>query len=165
MDHITFARFADRQRATEGLKSIRQSVSNAEILVHWGIKDMASFEQAVQHSGESGETDVRHAMFLGAVVGLLTGAVLGAVLAVVQIFPGTLLQGVAFGALMGTLVGLLMMAIVGSGLMDRRLQRLTRDLHDGEIVVTVRTEDRSGHERVRQALQQCGAEVADKSVA
>ena len=165
MDHITFARFADQQQATEGVNSIRKSVSNAQILMHWGAKDTASFDQEVQHSGESGETDVRHAMVLGAILGLSIGATFGAVLSLVNLFPGYLVNGIEFGGLMGVLVGLLMMSIMGSGLIDKRLKRLTRNLHVGEVVITVRTKDRATHELAHQALLQSGAEIAEKSVA
>lgn len=165
MDHITFARFPDRQRATEGLNSIRKSDSRAEVLMHWGAKDAASFEQQVQHSGEFGETDVRHAMLLGSGIGLLAGAAFGALLAFVEIFPGTAMHGLVFGAVMGVLVGLLMMSIIGTGLMDRRLMRLTRDLHEGQVVLTVRTKDRAAHDLAHRTLAKYGAEIAEKSVA
>ena len=165
MDHITFARFPDRQQATEGVNCLRQSVSNAQIFMHWGAKDTASFDQQVEHSGEFGETDLRHALLLGAGLGLLTGAALGAVLSLVQLFPGALVHGIGFGALMGLLVGLLIMSIVGTGLIDRRLQRLTRNLHAGEVVIKVRTPDRAAHQLAHKALLQSGAEVAEKAVA
>jgi uncharacterized membrane protein len=165
MDHITFARFADQQHATEGMNSIRKSASSAQILMHWGAQDSASFDHEVQHTGESGETAVRHAMVLGAILGLLSGAAFGAVMSLMDLFPGNLVNGIEFGALMGVLVGLLMMTIMGSGLMDRRLKRLTRNLHAGEVVLTVRTKDRATQKLAHQALLQAGAEIAEKSVA
>lgn len=165
MDHITFARFSDQQQATDCINSIRKSDSNAKVLMHWGAQDTASFDHELQHSGESGETAVRHAMVLGGILGLLSGAALGAVLSLTNLFPGDLVNGIEFGALMGVLVGLLMMSIMGSGLMDRRLKRLTRNLHAGEVVITVRTNDRATHELAHQALLHSGAEIAEKSVA
>lgn len=60
-------------------------------------------------------------------------------------------------------IRLVMMSVLGSGLVDRRLQRLTRALHQGEVVVTVRTHDRAACDVVREALTASGATVAEKS--
>lgn len=56
-----------------------------------------------------------------------------------------------------------MMAIIGAGLMDRRLLRLTRILHPGEVVVTVRTEDQEAAATVARILEEAGAQVAAKT--
>ncbi|MBL8727929.1 MAG: DUF1269 domain-containing protein [Planctomycetes bacterium] len=166
MDHILFARFPDRRHAIAGVRAVRERGAGATRMVaHFGATDAAEFEQVVQHSGEFAETDLRHAIVVGGVSGLLTGAVLGLVLALVGFFPGTPFVGLGFGALMGVLVGLLMMSIFGTGLMDRRLQRLTQNLHAGEVVITVRTVDRATCDQVQQALTEHGAQVAEKSLA
>lgn len=165
MEHVTFARFGDARSARDGITAIRERTHGAaEILVHLGARNAAEFEQVVQHSGESAETDLRHALVVGVGSGGITGAVLGAVLGALGVFPDFLL-GAAFGVLMGVLVGLVMMSVFGSGLVDRRLQRLARGLQAGDVVVTVRCHDRATGELVREALNANGATVAEKSVA
>lgn len=165
MEHVTFARFADANSAREGIATVRERTHDAaRILVHLGARDAAEFEQVAQHSGDFAETDLRHALVVGVGTGGITGVVLGAVLGALGVFPDLLL-GAAFGALMGVMVGLVMMSVFGSGLVDRRLQRLTRDLHAGEVVVTVRYRDRATAALVHEALTANGATVADKSVA
>jgi hypothetical protein len=165
MEHVTFGRFPDRQSAVAGLRALRERTGgSARVVVHVGARDAAEFEQVVQHSGEFAESDLRHALVVGFACGALSGAVLGGILGLVGLFPDLLL-GAGFGALMGVLVGLVMMSIFGTGLMDRRLLRLTRDLHTGEIVVTVRTHDRAACAAAHEALVGSGATVAEKSQA
>lgn len=70
-----------------------------------------------------------------------------------------------FGAFMGVLLGIVMMAIFGVGFMDQRLQRLARGLQSGEVVLTVHTLDRNAAANVRAALVSNGARVAQKALA
>lgn len=166
MEHITFARFPDRRQAVAGVQALRSGAQDpVRVVAHFGATDAAEFEQVVQHSGELAETDLRHALVVGCVTGSLTGAVVGPILAVVGIFPGTIPQGLGFGAFMGLLVGLLMMSVLGTGLMDRRLQRLTKNIHSGEVVITVRSKSRESCDLVNRALAANGAQVAEKSIA
>lgn len=162
MQHITFARFPDSDSAVAPLERLRAAVGSAEVLVHSGVRNAADFAQQVEHS-PTFETDQRRALVLGALLGLATGAAFGVVLTLIEIFPGTPLLGAMFGALMGVGVGLVMMAIIGAGLMDRRLLRLTRSLRPGEIVVTVRTGDRDTTATVMRILEEAGAQVAAKT--
>ncbi|MFN7672537.1 MAG: hypothetical protein ACK595_04385 [Planctomycetota bacterium] len=164
MQHVIFARFPDRDRAATAIRSIAAGGDrSAEVVAHFGASNAQEFEQVVQHSGAAAETDVRHALVVGVLSGGLTGALLGPLLAAIDLFPGTTGQGALFGVVMGVLVGLLMMSVFGSGLMDTRLRRLTRDLRRGEVVVTIRTANRPDAERIREACVAHDAEVAEKS--
>lgn len=166
MQHITFARFPDHDSAMGAVQRIQQRIragaGNDAVLVHTGARNAADFEQQAQHS-PTFESDQRHALVLGTVVGCASGAVCGLLLAGIGILPAGLGLGAAFGALMGVLVGIVMMSVFGAGLLDRRLQRLTRDLRAGEVVVTVRTADRQTTDQVVRLLEEAGAEVAAKS--
>lgn len=164
MEHITFVRFRDKRHAVAGLRAMRQYPgADPQIVAHLGATDAASLEHEVQQAGTFPETDLRHALVIGITAGLVAGSAFGALLASVGIFPGTVWQGAGFGALMGVLVGLLMMSILGTGLMDRRLQRVTRNLQPGEVVLTVRTTDRETCDQVNAALLGTGAQIAEKS--
>jgi hypothetical protein len=136
------------------------------MLVHQGALGRAGLEEQIQHTGNLGESDLRHAVFLGATVGLTSGMACGVVLWLIGIFPGDASSAVAFGALMGPLVGLLMTSIVGTGLVDWRLRRLAGSgLHQGEVLMTVDVGNREIADRVIDILQRHRAVVAEKSVA
>jgi hypothetical protein len=66
---------------------------------------------------------------------------------------------------MGLLVGMLMMSIVGTGLIDRRLRRLARGLGAGEILLTVDAPNREAADTVIHLLERDGAHVAEKGTA
>ncbi len=166
MQHVLFARFADRHQALSAMDSVQHVAGEgSELLAHFGVEDDNAFEQSVQHSGLLAESDLRHARIVGATSGALAGALGGMGLRLLGIFPGTLVQGAVFGAFMGVLVGLVMMSIFGAGLMDRRLRKLAKGIGSKDVVVTVRTPDRPACERARRSLLECGAEVAEKSQA
>jgi hypothetical protein len=164
MQHVLFARFADRRQALSAMESIRHEAgSGTEMQAHFDVEDDASFAESVQHSGLLAESDLRHARIVGATAGLAAGALGGLALHAVGIFPGTLGQGAVFGAFMGVLVGLVMMSVFGAGLMDRRLRQLAKGIQSQDVVLTVRTPDLPSCERARRSLEQCGAKVAEKS--
>jgi hypothetical protein len=165
MRHVTFARFHDAARAVRAIDNITHEVAGpVRILVHGGARGPAEFEQQIQGSGDLAESDVRHALVVGGTLRLFCGAVLGAVLALLGVFPSTILHGVFVGALMGMLVGLLMMVLVGSGLLDRRLKKLARGLHAGEVVITVDAEDEASTAAVAKVLREASVETAEKSL-
>jgi hypothetical protein len=165
MKHVLFARFHDNERAAAAIRMIQgRARSGPEMVAHIGAVGPGEFEQVVQHSGVAVETDVRHALVVGVAAGGTTGAALGAALAAVDLFPGTLGHGAMFGAIMVLLVGLLMMSIFGSGLMDGRLRRLTQDLRRGDVVLTVRAANREDCDMARAACVEHGADVAEKGV-
>lgn len=164
MEHITFARFPDRQLAMAGVLALRDSVTSTfEVVAHFGSTSDSEFEQVVQHSGEVAESDLRHALVVGCATGTASGALFGLTLAVVEIFPGTAWQGMGFGSLMGFLIGVLVMSILGRSLMDGRLRKLTKGLQSGEVVITVRSNDRVASARIQQSLVEHGARIAQKS--
>lgn len=166
MTHVLFARFADRNAAGKCLREVHATIGkDLTATVLWGAADAASFDQIVQHSADFTQTDRRHALVLGIAAGAAVGAVLGLVLAAVGMFPSTLPQGALFGAVMGLALGLLAMLIIGSGLMDRRLRRLTADLHRGEVVVTMHVPTRESADRATSVLTAHGASFAEKSPA
>ncbi len=161
MEHVLFAKFPDPARADTAIETVQKN--GAHVVTHYGVADDQAFEQVVQHSGVAAETDLRHALVVGIVSGGVVGCACGALLSVFGIFPGTAGQGAVFGALMGVLVGFVMMSIFGSGLMDGRLRRLIRSMHRGEVVVTVRAPNRQTCDQVRDVLVRNGALVVEKS--
>lgn len=164
MQHITFARFADSNQAEVTVRALRERpAGDAEVLAHFGATSDTEFEQVVQHSGEFAQTDLRHALVVGSITGTLSGAALGIVLSLFDLLPSIAL-GMGLGALMGFLVGLVMMPILGSGLMDRRLQRLVKGLRAGEVVLTVRTTNRAACTSVNELLTEHGAQIAEKGM-
>lgn len=166
MDHITFARFSDRQQAAAGIRGMRSRVAHGvRIAVHPGAYDAATFEETLRHGGDFGDSDLRHALALGVAAGLLGGAGLGIALAAFSVFPGTMLQGSLFGGFMGALSAFLVVSLLGPNIVDHRLHKLVKGLRASEVVVTVHTEDREAADRVREALEASGARVAEKSVA
>lgn len=166
MDHITFARFSDRQQAAAGIRGMRARVAHGvRIAVHPGAYDAATFEETLRHGADFGDSDLRHALLLGVASGLLGGAGLGVALAVFSLFPGTIVQGALFGGFMGALAAFLVVSLLGPNLVDHRLHKLVKGLRASEVVVTVHTDDREAADRVREALEASGARVAEKSVA
>jgi F0F1-type ATP synthase assembly protein I len=166
MDYVLFARFTDRTAAGQCLRDVHATVGKGlTATVHWGASDSASFDQIVQHSADFTQTDRRHALVVGIATGTVVGAVLGVVLVSIGLFPSTLPQGALFGALMGLALGLLAMLILGAGLMDRRLRRLTAGLHRGEVVVTMHLPGREAADRATTVLVAHGAAFAEKSSA
>lgn len=166
MDHITFARFPDRKHAADGIRGMRANgKAGLRISVHPSSCDAAAFDQLLQHSGDLTETGLRHSLVVGTAAGITFGAGFGSILAWAGIFPGSVGQGLMFGAFMGVLLGIVMMAIFGVGFMDQRLQRLARGLQSGEVVLTVHTLDRNAAANVRAALVSNGARVAQKALA
>lgn len=166
MDHITFARFSDRQQAAAGIRGMRARVAHgARIAVHAGSYDEATFEESVRHGSDFGDSDLRHALALGVAAGLAGGAGLGVALSLFDVFPGSLVQGAIFGGFMGALAAFLVVSLLGPNLVDHRLRKLVRGLGASEVVVTVHTHDRDAADRVREALEASGARVAEKSVA
>lgn len=161
MEHVLFAKFPDQARVAAAIESVQRG--GAKVVTHRGVADRQAFEQIVQHSGVAAETDLRHALVVGITSGGVVGCAFGALLSAIAIFPGTLGQGAVFGALMGVLVGFVMMSIFGSGLMDGRLRRLIQTLHRGDVVVTVHAPDRPTCDQVREVLLQNGAVVVEKS--
>ncbi len=166
MDHITFARFSDRQQAAAGIRGMRaRGAHGMRIAVHPGAYDAATFEETMRHGGDLGDSDLRHALALGVAAGLLGGAALGLALAIFGVFPGTVVQGAVFGGFMGALAAFLVVSLLGPNLVDHRLRHLVKGLRASEVVVTVHTDDRESADRVREALEASGARVAEKSVA
>jgi hypothetical protein len=90
MDHITFARFTDRQQAAAGIRGMRKSDAHGlRICVHPGGYDVAAFEDSLRYGSDFGDSGLRHALVLGLAAGLLGGAGLGLLLAETGLFPGT----------------------------------------------------------------------------
>jgi uncharacterized membrane protein len=102
-------------------------------------------------------------MVLGASLGAATGAVLGGLLAgpfgLLGVGP---LAGVLFGAGAGSVHGMFWSGLVGFGLTDTGLKRLTERIEQGDVLVTVRTADRATEERVEAILRDSGATVVEK---
>ena len=166
MDHITFARFPDRQQAAAGIRGMRKSDAHGlRICVHPGGYDVAAFEDSLRYGADFGDSGLRHALVLGLAAGLIGGAGIGLLLAETGLFPGTYVQGAVFGAVMAGLASFLAVSLLGPNLVDRRLHKLVKGLAANEIVVTVHTDDRDAADRVRAALEASGARVAEKSVA
>ena len=166
MDHITFARFTNRQQAAAGIRGMRDSDAHGlRICVHPGAYDVAAFEDSLRYGSDFGDSGLRHALVVGVALGLVGGAGIGLLLAATGLFPGTYAQGALFGALMAGLASFLVVSLLGPNLVDRRLHRLVKGLTENEIVVTVHTDDRDAADRVRAALEASGARVAEKSVA
>lgn len=166
MRHIVFARLPDADRTARALQRLREAApADTEVLVHRDAVDPVKFEEQIQHSGNLGESDLRHALVLGALLGSSLGAIWGMLLALIGLFPGSVGWGAAYGALMGLLVGMLMMSIVGTGLIDRRLRRLARGLGAGEVLLTVDAPNREVADMVIHLLERDGAHVAEKGIA
>jgi len=166
MDHITFARFSDRQHAAAGIRGMRAcDAHGVRIAVHPGAYDAAEFEETILHGADFGDSDLRHALFLGVFGGMIGGGGVGVALSAIGLFPGTMAQGALFGGLMASLAAFLVMSMMGTSIVDHRLKKLVKGLRSSEVVVTVHTADRVSADRVREALEASGARVAEKSVA
>jgi hypothetical protein len=163
MKQVRFARFPNHEQAELGMQRVREAGLGAiEFVVHEPGEGRSDFDQEVKQSSSVAETDLRRSLMIGLGLGLTVGAGFGIFLAAIGVIPGGLLSGAVVGAATGLLVGLLM-AVVGSGLMDRRLERVSRNLQPGEVIVTAECEDSPTAERVERLLRQSGGLVVQKS--
>ena len=73
------------------------------------------------------------------------------------------LTGGGVGALLGTLVGIVMSGLRGVGLTDRRLSKLSESLRDGEVILTIESADPDAIRRIERVLDAHGGHHAAKA--
>lgn len=134
------------------------------VLMHEHAEGGRLYEQ-VQHTGDTEETEARHGLLVGIITGLVLGLIVGG--GVFAWFfgatAGMVAAGAVLGALAGMAVGAIMSGIVGTGLTDRRLERLARGLRAGDVIVTFELPDKSSRESIESIIQRHGGRFEEKS--
>jgi hypothetical protein len=151
MDHVSYALFDDGERAlaaVEAIKVLGDSRHRCGVVIH---KDRLD-------EGQLGilESAASEGLREGAVLGGILGAVAGAVA-----FGPAALIFVGAGAL-GTLYGGIAGALGGSDFPDRRLEKLSRELAAGKILLVVEAPDLESHRHADAVLSANGGHVEDK---
>lgn len=168
MKHVVFALFDDKSAAETAIERLMEEdqahKGHISLIVHRDAMSRAEFDETIQHS-DLDETDAAHGFVLGAWLGAATGAVVGALLAgPFGLFGAGPLVGTLWGAGTGTVYGMLGAGLAGSGLTDHSLEKLAERIHKGDVLITVRTQDKPTEERIEAILRELGAVIAEKHV-
>lgn len=152
MDHVTYALFDDERHARAALAAIEASGTPKR---HCG---------AVLHANRLDEGELG-LLESAAPEGLREGAAIGGI-------GGALLGGIAFGpaglvsigatAALGALYGGVAGALAGSGSPDRRLERLSRELAAGKVLLVVEAPSIECRDKADAAAMANGGQVQHK---
>ncbi len=149
MEHVSYALFEGIDQASAAIEAIESSGTPRK---HCGV---------VLHKDHLGadnlgllETDAPEASREGAAIGALLGAGVGAAV----MGPAGLISGGALGALYGLVGG----ALAGSSGPDRRLEKLSKQLAEGRILLVVEAPDLECRDKADAAMRAHGAQVEHK---
>ena len=152
MEHVSYALFDDEAKARAALETIQAAGDprhHCDVVIHRGRLDEGQL--GILESGAS------EGLREGAVLGGILGAVAGAV----ALGPVGLVT-VGGGAALGTLYGGVAGALAGSSGPDRRLERLSKELALGKILLVVEAPDVGCRDRSDAMLRANGGRVQHK---
>jgi len=149
MAHVSYALFDDEDHARAAIDAIEASGTPRK---HIGV----TIHRDRLDDGLLGveETDAAEALREGAAGAGIMGAIVGAVV----MGPIGLLSGGALGALYGGVGG----ALAGSSGPDRTLERLSKQLADGKILVIVEAPSLESRDKADAAVRASGGRVEHK---
>ncbi len=152
MDHVTYALFPDEDHARAALDAIETSGTPRR---HCG----AVLQRGRLDPGQLGilETNAAEGMREGAAIGSLGGALLAGLL-----FGPAGLVAIGATAAMGALYGGLAGALGGSGAPDRRLEKLSKQLGGGKVLLVVEAPNLECRDQADEAAAAHGGEVHHK---
>jgi hypothetical protein len=171
MKQVVFAKFSSSEAADAAIAelaaaapaTVAEAVGGAvQVFKHRPAESPGQLAEAVQHSDNIAATDARHGVVAGLVTGGLVGAALGAAAGWFDLVPVNALAAAVLGACLGGAMGVLASGMIGAGLPDRSLARLTRDLQPSDVVITVEAPDRQARRQVINILRNRGGRVAVK---
>jgi hypothetical protein len=149
MEHVSYALFEDVDHARAAIDAIEASGTPRR---HCGVtlhKDR--LDQGILGVAES---DAAEASREGAAIAGILGAAIGAA----AVGPVGLISGGALGALYGGIGG----AIAGSSAPDRKLERLSKHLATGKVLVVVEAPNLDCQDKADAAMRAHGGEVEHK---
>ena len=152
MEHITYALFDDEAHARAALGAIEASGTDrrhCSAVLHRGRLD----------DGQLGilESAAPEGLREGAAIGGIGGALLGGVL-----FGPAGLVSIGATALVASLYGAIAGAIAGSGLPDRRLEQLSKQLAGGKVLLVVEAPSLQCRDEADAAARANGGQVQHK---
>src|SRR5512143_3759830 len=183
MHHVLFAKFenardaegaiADLQHADEARNHCSEPAYAEHLATGSGTKPqptMSFCDAAVLKDMKSGgelqhvsETAFRRGLTTGILVGGIGGAIVAAVVALLMI-PGAALGAAALGGLLGAGYGAFMGGVCTANCPDPTLEKLTRDLHDKQVVVTVDTPDGVAESEAEAIIERHGGKTEHREL-
>jgi len=152
MTHVIYALFNAEDAARAAVQDIEQAHLGNDVchlVLHRDRLNHADLRQS--------ETDSRRGALLGLVFGALGGAVLGGVLGALRFFPIGIVSMAAFLAVLGAIFGTLGPLLYGTGMTDLHLNKLSRALKRGGILLTAEVEGMLAEAQVAQIFTKHGA--------
>ncbi len=152
MEHVTYALFDDDEHARAALTAIEAAGTprrHCAAVVHRGRLDEGQLSILESAASEG----LREGAALGGIGGALLGGVLFGPAGLVSI-GATAVLGAFYGGVGG--------AIAGSAAPDRRLERLSKRLADGKVLLVVEAPSIACRDRADAAARANGAEVQHK---
>ena len=146
MKHVSYGLFEDTSRAQAALDRIESSHTPGErcgVVLHEGHLDEGRLSMA--------ETDAAEGFREGAAIGAVFGATAGAMVA----GPLGLVPGAALGAGYGSVAGV----IAGSAGPDRTLERLSKELAAGKVLLVVEAPSLMGRDKADAVMRSYGGHV------
>jgi len=152
MTHVIYALFQAEDAAQAAVQDIEQAHLGQEVchlVLHRDRLNLGDLRQS--------ESDTRHGAVVGFVAGALGGALFGGVLGALHLFPLGIWPMAAFLGTLGAVFGVLGPTLYGTGVPDRQLQRLSRALKQGRVLLTAEVEGMMAEAQVEQILGKRGA--------
>jgi uncharacterized membrane protein len=152
MMHVIYALFQGEDAAQAAVQDIEQAHLGQDVchvVLHRDHLNPTDLRQS--------ETDSRNAVLTGLVAGALGGALLGGILGALRFFPIGIWSMAAFLAALGAVFGVLGPTLYGTALPDRQLQRLSRALKQGRVLLTAEVEGMMAEAQVEQIFSRHGA--------
>ena len=149
MEHISYALFDDVDHARAAIDAVEASGTPRQ---HIGVT--LHKDRLDEGLLGIGETDAGEATREGAVLAGIAGAAIGAV----AVGPIGLVSGGVLGAVYGGLGG----ALAGSGSPDRSLERLSKQLAAGKVLVIVEAPSLASRDKADAAMRASGGRVEHK---
>ncbi len=149
MEHVTYGLFDDEDHARDAVDAIEASGTPRRrlgVTVHRGRLDEGVLGAAGNDAKEGGRE--------GAAIGGILGAIEGALV----MGPMGLVSGGVLGALYGGVAG----GIAGSGSPDRTLERLSKHLAEGKVLVVVDAPSLESRDKADAAMHANGGRVEHK---
>lgn len=154
MEHLFFARFQRRDDAERLLRQLDGDGSGKDLVVDvTNSRDLTS-----SHDMPAGLSNVRAAVWKGILFGGVGGLLFGAALGAAGLGPSVGVTA-AFAAMAGALAGTLGSILIGAQDPNERLEKLTKKMGPGEVVLSFHTTDLTQEERLTDRVKAAGGEV------
>ncbi len=182
MHHVLFAKFenardaegaiADLHHADEERNHCSETAYVEHLATGSGTKPQPemTFCDAVVHrditsAGELhlGESASRRGVTTGILVGGIGGALVAAIVTLVMI-PGAVVGAALLGGLLGAGYGAFMGGVCAASCPDPTLAKLTRDLHEKQVVVTVETPDTTTESEAEAIIGRHGGNAEHRQI-